>query len=97
MVPEFNSIKQAGEIWYDVNSVAEDGEAASRPRESQLDSQWWLPVYVKGPRSFMHPVRHAMLNVNNCLKMLYNVNRDKMNMIDWKFATIVNENNVFKV
>jgi len=65
------------------NSVAEDGEAASRPREPQLDSQWWLPMYVKASRSFMYTVLHAMLHVNNCLKMLYNVKGYKMNMIDW--------------
>ena len=70
MIPEFNSIEQVGEIWYGANSVAEDGEAVSQPRESQLASQWWLPVYVKAPRSFMYPVMHAMPNVNNRLKML---------------------------
>jgi len=59
------------EIQCGANSVAKNGEAVSRPREFQSYSQWWLPVYVKVSRSFMYPVMHATLNINNGIKRLY--------------------------
>jgi len=39
VTPKINSIERVVEVLYGANSIAGDGEAARRPRESQLDCQ----------------------------------------------------------